>query len=269
MNRNLFRKEMKRHALSLVIWMIVITLLISVTMSAFRTFVENQSKILGMISLIPKGALSFKGVTDINGLFSVLGFYATNNVIYMMLLGSIFAVVISSGILLKEEYQKTAEYLVSRPLTRSEIFCSKAAVVFVHVLLLNLVTALAGLVCMLLVKKEPFSFPAFLVLSLYTFLLNLLFAAAGLLISTLVKRPRPITTVSIGIVMILYFINTIAKITESISWIGYVSPFHYVRLDVVSPAYSAELSNLLFFTGFILLFSVLSYRLYLRKDIYT
>src|SRR5674476_390278 len=115
MNRNLFLKEMKRNSFSLMIWMIVITLLISVTMSFYRTFMENQSQIVGMLNIIPKGALQFKGISNFNDLLSVLGFYAANNVIYMMLLGSIFAIGLSSNILLKEEYNKTAEYLLSKP----------------------------------------------------------------------------------------------------------------------------------------------------------
>ena len=38
MNRNLFLKEMRRNAFSLMLWMIAITLLISVTMSVYRYF---------------------------------------------------------------------------------------------------------------------------------------------------------------------------------------------------------------------------------------
>jgi ABC-2 type transport system permease protein len=98
-------------------------------MSVFHTFVENQSKIAGMLSLVPKAALQFKGISNFNDLLSVLGFYAINNIIYMMVLGSIFAIVLSSNILLKEEYNKTAEYLLTRPLTRSEVFLSKLAVI--------------------------------------------------------------------------------------------------------------------------------------------
>ncbi len=103
MNRNLFFREMKRHALSLIVWMSVITLLICLTMSVYRTFLANQSKVMGMLSLIPKGMLQFKGITDVNELLSALGFYAVNNVIYMLVLGSIFAIVLSSNILLREE----------------------------------------------------------------------------------------------------------------------------------------------------------------------
>jgi ABC-2 type transport system permease protein len=195
--------------------MVVITLLISITLSFYPIFVGNQSKIIGIMNVIPKTALQFKGISNFNDLLSVLGFYAANNVIYMMVLGSIFAIVLSSNILLKEEYDKTAEYLLTRPLKRSEIFFSKLAVISLYVFLLNVVTCLAGFISMELVKKESFNIKAFLILSLYTLLLNILFGAIGLFLSTLVKRAKPMTTFCIGLVLVFYFIYTISKITES------------------------------------------------------
>ena len=268
MNNNLFLKEMRRNALSLLLWIIVITLLISFTMSVYQTFVENRTKVMGMISLVPKGALQFKGISNVNDLISVLGFYAVNNVIYMMVLGSIFAMVLGSNILLKEEYNKTAEFLLTKPLTRKEIFFSKLAVLLIQVITLNLVTALAGFISLKLVQKDPFSLNAFLILSLYTLLLNLLFGATGVFLSNLVKRPRPITTLGIGLVLFLYFIFTLSKITESATRIGYISPFRYVNMEVTSPSYHLELWNLVYFVGFTIILTAISYRLYCRKDIY-
>jgi ABC-type transport system involved in multi-copper enzyme maturation permease subunit len=100
-------------------------------------------------------------------------------------------------------------------------------------------------------------------------LLNLLFGAIGIFISTLVKRPKPVTTISIGLVLFFYFIYTLSKITESIAKIGYLSPFKYVNVNAISPAYKLSLWNLLYFTGISLLLIGISYRLYNRKDIYT
>jgi ABC-2 type transport system permease protein len=269
MNTTLFLKEFKKNMTSLLIWMAVITLLITVTMSVFRTFMENQSKITGMLTLLPKGALQFKGVSNISDLLSVLGFYAANNVIYMMVLGSIYAIVLSSNIVLKEEYNKTAEYLLTRPVSRSEIFISKMSVVVLNVLLLNFVTALAGFICIEVVKTGPFSIPSFMFLSIYTLLLNMLFAAIGIFMSTLVKRAKPVTTFAIGMVMIFYFIYTISKITESISKLGYISPFRYVDMSVISAGHKLNILNLAYFLGISILLTILSFRIYLRKDIYT
>jgi ABC-2 type transport system permease protein len=268
MNRNLFLKELGRNAFSFILWMLAITLLVTLTMSVYPTFMENQSKVLGMMSLVPKSALQFKGISNFSDMLSILGFYAINNIIYMMVLGSIFAIVISSNILLKEEYHKTAEYLLTRPLNRSEVFLSKLSVVFIYVISLNLVTALAGFVSMQIVETEPFSFRAFLIVSFYTLLLNILFGSIGLFMSVLVKKPKPITTFSIGMVLVFYFMYTLSKITESASGIGYLSPFKYVNVDVVSPDYRVGFWNVLYFAGISVLLIVISGWLYKRKDIF-
>ncbi len=269
MSRNLFFKEMKRNTISLLLWMFAIALLVSMTMLVYPVFVENQSKVLGMMSILPKGALQFKGISNFTDMLSVLGFYSVNNIIYMMVLGSIFAIVLGSNILLKEEYNKTAEYLLTRPLTRSNIFFSKLSVLLLQILLLNTAATLAGFVGIEVVKDGPFSIRAFLILSLYTLLLNLLFGTIGLFMSTLVKRPKPVTTFGIGLVLVLYFIFTLSKITESISAIGYLSPFKFVKAEAFLPDYSLSFWHLAYFIGISLLLTGMSYRLYSRKDIYT
>jgi ABC-type transport system involved in multi-copper enzyme maturation permease subunit len=131
------------------------------------------------------------------------------------------------------------------------------------------VASFAGFLSIELVSKGTYSLNAFLILSLYTLLLNILFAAAGLFLSTIVKRAKPITTFCIGLVIILYFVFTISKITESVAKIGYLTPFKYVDTNVIDPAYKLDPVNLLYFIGFTLTLMVLSYRIYLRKDIYT
>jgi len=269
MNYNLFAREMRRNATSLIIWTIILTLFIAGTMAIYPVFLNNQSKIMGMLSIIPAEALEFKGISNIGDLLSVLGFYAVNNIIYMLVLGSVYSIVLSSNILLKEEYNKTAEYLLTRPLTRSEVFHSKLSVIFINIIVLNLVTSIVGFVSIELVNKGSFSVNAFLILSLYTLLLNMVFAAAGMLFSTVVKRPKPVTTFCIGLVIILYFVFTISKITENVAKIGYLTPFKFVDTNVIDPAYRLDPVNVVYFIGFTLFFLVLSYRLYLRKDIYT
>jgi ABC-2 type transport system permease protein len=243
--------------------------LITLTMSVYQTFVVNQSKVLGMMNLIPKGALQFKGISDFNDLMSSLGFYAVNNIIYMMVLGSIFAIVLASNILLKEEYGKTAEYLLTRPVTRSEVFYTKLSIILLYIFLLNLFTSLTGLACLEIFGTGSLDLLAFLTLSLYTFLLNLLFGSIGLFVSTLIKKPKPITTLCIGLVLVLYFIYTVSKLTQRYSWIGYISPFKYVRLEVTQTHYTLDGWRLAYFLGIAAVMTVGSFFLYGKKDIYT
>ena len=268
MNTNLFSKEMHKNLVSLILWMGAIGVLIMVTMSAFPAFIENRTKVMGMISILPKGALQFKGISNPMDMLSVLGFYAVNNIIYMMVLGSIYAIVLSSNILLKEEYNKTAEYLLTKPLSRKEIFFSKLAIVFTNITVLNLVMAVIGFAAMKVVQKQSFSIASFAVLSLYTYLLNLLFGATGLFISGLVRKPRPITTLCIALVLFFYFVFTLSKITDEYSVVGYASPFKFVDAEATHPGYHLEGLKALYFLGITFFLTVVSYRLYAKKDIY-
>jgi hypothetical protein len=61
MNRNLFLRELRSNALSLLIWTSVITALTALTMSFYGVFLENNQKILAMISILTGGDPAVQG----------------------------------------------------------------------------------------------------------------------------------------------------------------------------------------------------------------
>ena len=269
MNRILFYMEMRRNVRSLLLWSAVIGLLIFFTMSFFRTVLQYQQQIAGMVQLVPAMAMKMRGFSNISDIFSVLGFYTANNLIYMMLLGSIYSIVLSSNILLKEEYGKTAEYLMSRPISRREIFTTKLSVAFLNITLLNILATLIGYISIMIYKKGAFNLEPFIVISCYTLLLNLLFGALGLVISVMIKRAKPITSTCVGLVLVLYFLYTISRMSGVDGDFGYLSPFKWVNIDVLSPSYGIEFLRMAVFlgtTGLLIMASALIYR---RKDILT
>lgn len=269
MNSILFFMEMRRNLRSLAIWSAVIGLLTFFTMSFFRTFLVYQEQITSMVQLVPAMAMKMRGFANITDIFSVIGFYTANNLIYMMLMGSIFAIVLCSNIVLKEEYGKTAEYLMSRPLHRSEIFITKTALAFLNIFLLNLVVTLIGFAACLIYRKGAFDVHAFVVISFYTLLLNLFFGALGVFISVIMRRARPITSFCVALVMVLYFLYTISRMSGIDGTFGYISPFKWVNLDVLSPGYGIELSRLAAFLGATVLVVIAAGFIYRRKDILT
>jgi len=261
--------EMRRNARGLLIWSAVISVLIFLTMSFFRSVLQYQEQIAGMVQMVPAVAMKMRGFSNINDIFTVTGFYTANNLVYMMLMGSIFSIVLSSNILLKEEYGKTAEYLMSRPLTRGEIFTTKACLAFLNIFILNFLASLTGLIAILIYKKGAFSIHPFLVISLYTLLLNLLFGALGLLISVMMKRAKPVTAFGVALVMVLYFVYTISRMTGIDGTFGYLSPFKWVNVNVLSPGYGLEPGRLFSFLGITGLLILASGFIYRRKDILT
>jgi ABC-2 type transport system permease protein len=269
MNRILFYMEMRRNIRGLMLWSAVIGLLIFFTMSFFRTVLQYQQQIAGMVQMVPAVAMKMRGFSNINDIFSVIGFYTANNLIYMMLLGSIYSIVLTSNILLKEEYGKTAEYLMSRPINRNEIFTTKLVLSFLNIFILNLLATFIGFISILIYKKGGFNLEPFLVISFYTLLLNLLFGAIGLFISVTMKRAKPITSLCVGLVLVLYFLYTISRMSGVDGNFGYISPFKWVNIDVLSPSYGIEFLRLAAFLGTTVLLIMASGLIYRRKDILT
>lgn len=268
-NHILFRMEFRRNARSLVLWSVIICALIFFTMSLFRSVLQYQQQIMGMVKIVPMAAMKARGFGNISDIFSGLGFYAANNIVYMMLLGSIYSMVLASNIILKEEYGKTAEYLMSRPLSRDEILFSKLSLSLLNIVILNLAAGITGLVSLLVFKSGNLPIRPFLVITLYTFLLNLFFGALGAGIAVLIKRPRPVTFFCVGLILVFYFIFTISRISGVSGEFGYVSPFKWVDMDVLNPAYGADFRRILLFSGLVLILTITSLFVYRKKDILT
>ncbi len=269
MNSILFNMELRRNFKGLLLWSVVIGALVFFTMSFFHTFLQYQEQISGMIQLVPAMAMKMRGFSNISDIFSVLGFYTANNLVYMMLLGSIYAIVLSSNILLKEEYGKTAEYLMSRPITRKEIFTTKLTLAFLNIIILNLIATVTGFIAIIIFKKGPFNIQPFLVISLYTLMLNFLFGAMGLFISVLMKRGKAISSFCVGLVLVLYFLYTISRMSGVEGTFGYLSPFKWVNIAVLAPSYGIEFSRLAAFLGMTVLLILVSGFIYRKKDILT
>ncbi|MGD2245988.1 MAG: ABC transporter permease subunit [Candidatus Aminicenantes bacterium] len=175
---------------------------------------------------------------------------------------------LAGRILAQEEHEKTAESLLSKPVTRLEVVWSKLAAYFTYLLLLNVVILVTGFVSLELFKGDgTYSLAAFLVHSFYSFLLMLTFGAFGVFPSLWIKRGRPVTGISIGIIIGGYFFDAISKVTPSLDKIGYVSPFKFVDAGVLRPDYGLEGWRMLYFLGLSLVLFGLTVVFYRKKDI--
>jgi ABC-2 type transport system permease protein len=269
-SRNVYRMELKRYRGSTIAWCVSICALIVMGMAFFpvmmdenimqqmEAFFENAF----MQNLMNAFGASFDNLTN------VLGFYTTRNAMFIMLLGSFFSIILAGKILAREEADKTAEFLLSKPVTRIEIFGSKLAAYLTYLLVLNAATVLVGFLCIELFKGESeYRITAFLIHSFYAFLLMLTFGAIGMFLSLLIKRGRPTTGISIGIVVGGYFFDSLSRVTPAADTLGYVSPFKFLDSGVMRPDYALEWWRVLYFVSLSLLLFGLTLWKYRKKDI--
>lgn len=156
MNLNLFLKELRFHRNQLILWISVILALLILGMAFYPVLTEggmmNQLSVL-MDQPVFKTMLSVFN-SDIERMSSLSGFYVTYVSIYSTLIGALFAVLTASAILAKEEYNKSAEFLLTRPISRFEVFGSKGLLIFTIILVFNTAMTLGGLAGLELFKND-------------------------------------------------------------------------------------------------------------------
>ncbi len=270
LNKNIYFKELKHHRTSFIIWCLSFIGIILLDMALYPILMKDDfMKQISVLFENPflKGLMSAFGAT-VDGFTNVLGFYTARNSMFILLLGSFFSIILAGKILSQEEHEKTAEFLLTKPVTRFEVVWSKLAAYFSLLLTLNVIILITGFISIEIFKGDSeYSLEAFLIHTFYCFLLILTFGAVGLFLSLWIKRGRPTTNISIGIILGGYFLDAASKITPKLDKIGYLSPFKYVDSSVLSPDYGLMWWRLLYFLGISLLLFTLTFFIYKKKDI--
>jgi len=105
---------------------------------------ENISKVTDFYYIMPE-AFRVAFNLQIDKWNNVLGFYVTYFVYFVPIITGCYSIILGTRLLSKEEQNKTAEFLLSRPLSRSQIISSKLITFFIHILGINLLAFLTGL----------------------------------------------------------------------------------------------------------------------------
>ncbi len=262
----IFKRELKRNLKSLIIWCIVLSGLILLTLSIFPQFAQQQKEMTKLLEAYPESIKKAFGMNELN-MGDLMGFYGVE--IYMMttLLGSIYSAILASNILAKEENEKTIEFLLSKPITRSKIVTEKLLAVLVNILIFNGVSTIASIIGFQFAKDPDVPTDTFSLLIVATILLHLTFGAIAFMLSSIMKKTRNILSISLGIVLVAYFMNVLSGVSEDLEVLKYFSPFKYV--DAASIINNNELDPLyIFIMAAVILISIFTaYMVYRKKDI--
>ncbi|HUC96679.1 MAG TPA: ABC transporter permease subunit, partial [Candidatus Saccharimonadales bacterium] len=139
---NVYFQELKFYRRTTIIWMIAIAIGIFGYLSLFTAFthdVATTKKILEGFPPVVRAALGIR----IDLFFTIFGFFGYM-LTYLWLVGAIQAMNIGTGILSKEISGKTADFLLSKPVTRFKILTSKLLAALTIIIMTNIVFALAA-----------------------------------------------------------------------------------------------------------------------------
>ena len=147
----MLKRELKINLKSFIIWTSILILLFLVVFLVYPSIVssDNINQIDEMMKLFPKEVLKAFNM-DISSMDSAYGWLKSEGFIMILLVTGIYSSILGSTILLKEENDKTIEYLNSLPLKRKDIIRDKVLVGIIYIVLMVLVIAIFNYIALYL-----------------------------------------------------------------------------------------------------------------------
>ena len=224
------KHELRQGRTAFLIWTGAIGFLLAVCIFLFP---EMKSEMAGINSLFASmGAFTAAFGMDRLNFGSLTGYYAIECGNVLGLGGAFFAALCAVAMLSKEEKDRTAEFLLTHPVSRSRIVTEKGLSVLIRITAMNIIIWLLAAASIAAVGEEvPWRELNLLHLAYYLMQLELAGVCFG--ISAFMRKGS--TGAGLGIAVVMYFLNLIANITESASFLKYVTPFGFCNgADIVS-----------------------------------
>ncbi|KPL58877.1 ABC transporter permease subunit [Rossellomorea vietnamensis] len=261
---NIFLYELKSNRKSTLIWTLALISLMILFMSMFPSISKEIDEFKKLLEGFPEGVRKALGI-QIESIGSLNGYYSYF-FLYITLCGAIQAMNLAISISSKEIRGKTADFLLTKPVTRTRILSSKVLAALVSLIFTNIVYVVSAVIVANLVKEEAFSLNIFLLISTTLLITQFIMFALGMIIAVVWSRVKSVLTLSLGIVFAFFIIGMVAATEEAGR---YFTPFKYFDYTYIINHAAYEWSFLVVGMTIIAVALVFSFIIYNKKDIHT
>lgn len=218
----LVKHELRQGRASFFIWTASIGFLLAVCVFLFPEMKGQMDGVSEMFASM--GSFSQAFGMDRLSFGTFIGFYAVECGNILGLGGAFYASLCGAGILSKEEKDRTAEFLLTHPVSRARLLTEKLLAVLVQITGMNLLLYAVALGSAAAVGEAvPLKEITLLHLAYYLLQLELSGICFGL--SAFLRKGG--AGAGLGIAAMMYFLNLIANIAESAKFLKYLTPFGY------------------------------------------
>ncbi len=221
---NIYLHEIKMGMKEFLIWTICIIIIVLGFMLMFPAIAKEADKMNAVISKFPAVLVKALGLGKFN-FAEVLGFFGfIQN--YVMLAAAIYGMKLGYAVISKEEREYTADFLVSKPVTRNTIVGAKGLSAITFVLSQYVIFTWASTLIISFITSKTYDFGTLVVLNASLLLVQFFFLTFGMMVSVFMKRVKTVLPTSMGIVFVFYIIEFLHQSFPD-SGLGYITPFAY------------------------------------------
>lgn len=262
---NIYKHELKANFKTTLIWIVTLCSLVAMMMAFYPMLKSEADIFLTMMDSFPPAMKAMMGIT-IENFTTPIGYY-TFAFTYSALFGAIQAMNLGVGIVSKEERERTADFLLSKPISRYKVLTSKLLSVLTMLVFTNIVYSAVSATLVFSMSEGKFAFAEFALINTSLFLSQLIFFSIGLLVSVFAKKIKTVLPVSLGLVFAFFAISAFAVTSED-DKLRYVTPFQYFKTDYILAQGEYETVYAVLGLSIVVIGLIVSYAAFKRRDIH-
>lgn len=261
---NVFLRELKANRKALIIWSVCMFLLILSGMSKYTVYSSGGPAIdafnkmpFTLRALLGIGSIE---VTKMSGFFAFLFAYIEITV-------AVHAVLLGSGIISKEERDKTTEFLMVKPVSRKTIITSKFLAALFNIVVINIVSLLSSIAMVDAYNKGKDVTGEVFMFMISMFIVQLIFLSLGALFAGFMKNPKASGSLATAVLIGCYVISKITDLTDRINFINILSPFKYFSYQRIIEGNGLSIVIVILSLLLVAAFSASTFYFYLKRDL--
>lgn len=222
---NIFRRELKAHRWGLLFWSLGMVMLVLSGMAKFAAYEQAGQSVEQIMAALPKGVQVIFGLSGFD-LTQPSGFYGIL-FLYIAVMAAVHAVLLGSGLVSKEERDRTSEFLYAKPVSRSEALTGKLFAGLVNMVALNLVTMFSSFYFVdYYGNGESFNDGIF-TLMIGAFFIQLVFFSLGALVAGTARKPKRAPGRATTVMLVAFVLYYTVNLNENLDFLKYLTPFKY------------------------------------------
>lgn len=222
---SIFFRELRAHKKSLFFWCLGMVFLVYSSMVKYANLKATGQSIDALMSQFPK---TVKIIFGLNGfdLSTVSGYFGVT-FLYIALAATLYAILLGTEIVSKEERDKTSEFIFVKPQSRRDILWQKLAASILLVLILNIVTTIASVYSV--GKYNSGASITNLVLELMGGLLclQLVFLCIGIACAATISKAKKASSIATAILLITFILPFLINFNDKLLFLKSLSPYMY------------------------------------------
>lgn len=261
---NIILRELKANRKALIVWSISMFLLVVSGMAKYTAYSAGgqAGAVFNDMPYSVKALLGFGSFdpTTPSGFFAML-------FLYIELATAIHAVLLGAGIIAKEESDKTAEFLMIKPVSRSAIITAKLTAAFLNVIVINIVSLVSSIVMVAAYNKGTDITGKIVMFFISMFIVQLIFLSLGAVLAAFMRNPKSSGSLGAGILFIAFIVSKITDLTSRLNFLNLISPFKYFNVNNLVVGQGLNLGIVILSLVLVAVFSVSTYVFYKKRDL--